>query len=90
MTNSQPWLKDVKCIPIPWRQIEPKKKLKIAIMWDDGVVRPTPPVRRALKATAEKLKEAGHEVVDWAPKGHRKALEILVMILNVDKLTNWG
>ncbi|KMU88790.1 fatty-acid amide hydrolase 1 [Coccidioides immitis H538.4] len=77
VTNSQPWLKDPKCIPIPWRNVEPKKKLKIGIMWDDGMVRPTPPVRRALKETAEKLQKAGHEVVDWAPTGHDKANDIL-------------
>lgn len=80
--NSQPWLKDVKCLPIPWRQIEPKKRLKIAVMWDDGIVRPTPPIRRALRETVEKLRKAGHEIVDWKPTGHEKAIEILVMIIS--------
>ncbi|KAK2740133.1 hypothetical protein FQN57_006248 [Myotisia sp. PD_48] len=77
VTNSQPWLNDPKCIPIPWRSVEIKPKLKIGILWDDGMVRPTPPVRRALKETAEKLKKAGHEVIDWEPTGHAEAENIL-------------
>ncbi|KAL1956424.1 hypothetical protein VTO42DRAFT_7310 [Malbranchea cinnamomea] len=77
VTNSQPWLQDPKCIPIPWRKVERKQKLKLAVMWDDGMVRPTPPVRRALRETVEKLRKAGHEVVDWEPKGHKEMNEIL-------------
>ena len=75
--KSQPWMLDPKCIPIPWRKIEKKEKLKLAVMWDDGMVRPTPPVRRALKETAEKLRKAGHEVVDWEPTGHEELNSIL-------------
>lgn len=77
VTNAKPWLTDPKCIPMPWNKAETKKKLKIGIMWDDGMVRPTPPVRRALKETADKLRKAGHEVVDWEPIGHLKATELL-------------
>jgi amidase len=47
-------------------------------MWNDGIVLPTPPVLRALEETVKKLKNAGHEIVDWAPEGHMKALQILV------------
>lgn len=52
--------------------------MKIGILWNDGMVRPTPPVRRALKETAEKLRLAGHEVIDWEPIGHAQAADILV------------
>lgn len=76
--GSEPWLVDPRCIPIPWRVIEPPKKLKIGVLWHDGIVTPTPPVRRALVATVEKLRNAGHEIVDWAPEGHDKALSLLV------------
>lgn len=58
--------------------MEPKQKLKIAVVWNDGVVLPTPPVVRALKETVEKLKSAGHELVDWDPALHMQALEFLV------------
>jgi amidase len=78
VTNSQPWIRDPKCIPIPWRKVEPKQKLRLGVMWDDGMVRPTPPVRRALQETVEKLRRAGHEIVDWAPTGHKEANDLLV------------
>lgn len=80
VVGSQPWITDPKCLPIPWRQIELKRSLKIGILWNDGMVRPTPPVRRALKETAEKLRLAGHEVVDWEPLGHAQAADILVRV----------
>lgn len=78
VVDAQPWLVDPKCLPIPWREIEPKTKLKIAVLWNDGVVLPTPPVARAMQETVEKLKAAGHEIVDWNPKLHPKAVEFLV------------
>jgi amidase len=76
--DAQPWLVDPKCVPIPWRPVEPKQKLKIAVLWNDGVVAPTPPVARAMKETVEKLKAAGHELVEWDPRLHGKAVEFLV------------
>lgn len=76
--DSEPWLIDPKCVPIPWRVIEPPKKLKIGVIRHDGIVMPTPPVQRALASTAEKLRKAGHEIVEWGPEGHSKALSLLV------------
>lgn len=75
--DSQQWLLDPKVLPIPWREAEQKKKLKIAVLWNDGICMPTPPVTRALKETVESLKKAGHEVVEWDPKLHAKALDQL-------------
>lgn len=69
---------DPKCVPIPWRTVEHKKKLKLAVLWSDGMVVPTPPVTRALKETVEKLKGAGHEIVEWDPVLHPQALKLLV------------
>jgi amidase len=75
--NAQPWLLDPKMLPIPWRQVERKKKLKIAVLWNDGICMPTPPVTRALQTTTESLRQAGHEIIEWDPKLHGKALELL-------------
>lgn len=80
VVDAQPWLVDPKCVPILWRTMEPLKKLKIAVLWNDGVVAPTPPVARALKETVEKLKSAGHELVEWDPVLHPKALNFLVSV----------
>ena len=46
-------------------------------MGDDGIVRPTPPVRRAVSAVVEKLRDAGHEIVPWSPEGHAEILGVL-------------
>ncbi|GAD97024.1 acetamidase [Paecilomyces variotii No. 5] len=77
VVDREPWIHDPKCLPIPWRSVEPKKTLKIGVLWNDGNVTPTPPVARALKETVEKLKSAGHEIVDWDPTGHQAAVKIL-------------
>ncbi|KAJ4358088.1 uncharacterized protein N0V89_002667 [Didymosphaeria variabile] len=78
VVDAQPWLIDPKCLPIPWRPAERKSKLKIAVLWNDGIVQPTPPVTRALKETVEKLQVAGHEIVGaWDPLQHLKAIELL-------------
>ncbi|KAF1993945.1 acetamidase [Amniculicola lignicola CBS 123094] len=78
VVDAQPWLQDPKCLPIPWRSVEKKKKkLKLAVLWDDGMVAPTPPVARALRETVEKLNKAGHEILDWNPTLHSQGLDIL-------------
>lgn len=82
--GSQQWNLDPKVLPIPWRQAEVKQKLKIAVLWNDGICLPTPPVTRALKETTDSLKRAGHEVVDWDPKLHPKALELLSRMFVAD------
>lgn len=43
----RPWDFDLSCIPMAWNEEEakrPLKKLIIGVLWDDGVIRPTPPV----------------------------------------------
>jgi amidase len=78
VVDSEPWKVDPKVLPIPWRSVEHKKRLKIAVLWNDGMVVPTPPVTRALKETVEKLKIAGHEIIEWDPVLHPQLLETLV------------
>ncbi|KAJ5503882.1 hypothetical protein N7463_006756 [Penicillium fimorum] len=80
----QPWIRDPKCVPIPWRSVEPKKTLKIGVLWDDGFISPTPPVARALKETVERLKEAGHEIVNWPSTEHMEMLMILGRLFLAD------
>lgn len=45
--HNQPWDSDPSCIPMPWNLKEAErttKRLVIGVLWDDGVVFPTPPV----------------------------------------------
>lgn len=84
VVGQQPWLTDPKCLPIPWRDVEVKKTLKIGILHHDGLVTPTPPVTRALNETVQKLKDAGHEVVTWAPTEHKDLLTTLAKFFVAD------
>ncbi|KAJ6013358.1 acetamidase [Penicillium herquei] len=63
--DQAPWKYDPQCVPLKWQEVEPKSHLKLAVMWNDGLVAPTPPVQRALEGTVKTLKEAGHEIIDW-------------------------
>jgi amidase len=84
VVNGQPWIRDPKCLPIPWRPVELPSKLKIAVLWHDGMVRPTPPVERALRDTVQKLQAAGHEIVDWDPIDQKQGLSLLARMFVAD------
>jgi len=84
MIDANPWLHDPKCLPIPWREVSPAAKLKLGVMFHDGVVLPTPPVARALREAVAKLKAAGHEVVNWEPIGHSKGHDLLLRMFYAD------
>ncbi|GAM85567.1 hypothetical protein ANO11243_035740 [Dothideomycetidae sp. 11243] len=84
VVGAEPWRVDPKCVPIPWRDITLPKKLKIGVLWHDDVSRPTPPVQRALKHTAERLRKSGHEIVDWPPDLHKELLDIMRAFFLVD------
>ncbi|ODV89636.1 hypothetical protein CANCADRAFT_32829 [Tortispora caseinolytica NRRL Y-17796] len=64
MTAGKPWINDVTLPIMPWKKPEVPSKMKIAVLWDDGIVAPTPPIQRGLKMVVEKLKSAGNEIVD--------------------------
>ncbi|OJD18947.1 hypothetical protein AJ78_01059 [Emergomyces pasteurianus Ep9510] len=88
VVDSQPWLHDPKCHPIPWRQEEldncvSGRPLRIGIMlWDDCVF-PQPPIRRAMGEIDAKLKAAGHEVIPWK-LNQKRALELLISAVTSD------
>lgn len=63
--DSKPWLKDPKCPPIEWRQVQLPERLTVGIMKNNGYITPHPPVQRGLQLIVDKLKAAGHEVIEW-------------------------
>lgn len=89
----KPWVQDPALIPLGWRDqsfnasLGGHKKLKIGILWSDDIVKPHPPVRRALQEVADKLKALKDvETVEWKPYKHDLAWEIIVS-LSFDQLT---
>ncbi|KAL1649530.1 hypothetical protein SLS58_001586 [Diplodia intermedia] len=69
--STHPWLTDPKVHELPWRAAKEaegaKTKLTFGVLRDDGVVRVTPPVARALDVAVDALRAAGHSVVEWTP-----------------------
>jgi len=77
VVNAGPWRKDPKCMEIPWRPVVLPERLKIAVLWHDGICQPTPPVARALRTVTTQLKSCGHEIVNWDARGHATALDLI-------------
>ena len=82
--DAEPWLSEPALIPLPWKDdgslisFNGTKKIKIGILWSDEIVKPHPPVSRALKEVVEKLKAVdGITLVDWKPYKHNEAWEII-------------
>ncbi|KAI1915163.1 hypothetical protein LOZ61_001839 [Ophidiomyces ophidiicola] len=77
-----PWNYDPKIIPMPWRKevIQPKgRKLRVGISPNnDSIVTCHPPPERALEMVKKALKDAGHDVFEWAPVGHREIMALLL------------
>ncbi|EJU01835.1 general amidase [Dacryopinax primogenitus] len=72
--DAKPWTRDPYCIRKPWdaesyalAEHGEGKKMCFAILWHDGIVRPLPPIRRALEKTKAALEAAGHTIIDWEP-----------------------
>ena len=83
LIDKSPWYKEPSLLPFPWKGDDffEGRKLKVAVMWDDGVVQPHPPVTRVLRQVVQKLKAVGNvEVVEWKPYKHDLAWEIIVSI----------
>jgi Asp-tRNA(Asn)/Glu-tRNA(Gln) amidotransferase A subunit family amidase len=82
LLGQKPWELDARVAPIPWRQEvydEIKgRKLTIGVLMDDGVVRPHPPITRVLGSVVDKLREAGHDIVEWNGDLHAEGIEIMV------------
>ncbi|KAF8560388.1 general amidase [Imleria badia] len=77
--KAKPWLKDPLAVHKKWDEDEYQlkdrdngRKLCFAIMWDDGVCVPHPPITRALKRVQAVLTEAGHNVITWYPIEHKR------------------
>jgi Asp-tRNA(Asn)/Glu-tRNA(Gln) amidotransferase A subunit family amidase len=84
--GTEPWKRDPSLVAIPWRQPTLGKKLKVAIMWDDGIVVPHPPITRGLKqvkAAMEKYPDQ-FEISDWKALDHNAGWEIIAGLYFMD------
>ncbi|KAI9021326.1 amidase signature domain-containing protein [Hyaloraphidium curvatum] len=66
---------DPNVTPMPFTPVKLPAKLKFAYFWDNGYIAACPPVAAAVLETVEKLRKAGHEVVEFKiGEGEMKAI----------------
>ncbi|KAK8081014.1 hypothetical protein PG997_008832 [Apiospora hydei] len=85
--DGKPWLRSPDLVAMDWRDTAGMfgEKLKVGVIWDDGVVKPHPPINRALHKVIGKLqKSQKFEVVDWIPKDHGRAWSIIAGLYFAD------
>lgn len=95
LIDQKPWLTEPSLVPFPWRDTTKatllrtdgtgKRKLKIGVMKDDGVVRPHPPILRAIDQVVASL--ASHpdiEVVEFPPYKSDEAWRIISSLYFAD------
>ncbi|KAE8419758.1 amidase signature domain-containing protein [Aspergillus pseudocaelatus] len=86
--DQEPWRKDASLTPVPWRSVRTLANLTIGILKDDGIVRPHPPVSRAIKIAEDKLRAAGVNVVEWEPFQHREIYDLVNAFFAADGFQN--
>ncbi|KAG9010311.1 hypothetical protein FRB94_010661 [Tulasnella sp. JGI-2019a] len=89
MLQYEAWLLEHAVLEMPWRKeiVEGQtlpKKLCYAMLWDDGVVKPHPPLLREMRRVKAALEAAGHEVIDWVPLEHQKGWDLIVKLYLLD------
>jgi amidase len=87
--DAAPWEHDPRCSPLFWQSAifedVQSRPLRIAVMRDDGVVRPHPPVARVLEEVVSKLERAGHEIVPWNPGSlHQECINVMDQYYTAD------
>lgn len=60
-----------------WRSDVSKRDFTVGVLWDDGIVRPHPPLLRALRSAVDKLRAAGIKAVEWVPYDHQRGYDML-------------
>ncbi|WWD20157.1 hypothetical protein CI109_104633 [Kwoniella shandongensis] len=84
VVDKEPWKYDPNMIPIPWRDVTIPEKLCFGLILDNGIVKPTPPVTRALLETKAALEAAGHKVVEWSPYKPEEAQSLVTRFFTGD------
>ncbi|UKZ71116.1 uncharacterized protein TrAtP1_012079 [Trichoderma atroviride] len=81
VTAAEPWHIEPAIIPLSWRAVDitpsREKPLRLGILWHDEVVKPHPPITRALRELVDKVNKIPHvEVVNFPPYKHDEAWAI--------------
>ncbi|KAK7897999.1 hypothetical protein LTR67_004631 [Exophiala xenobiotica] len=88
--SQQPWLHDPAVVDLPWREElctalpTDGSKLAFGLMPNDKLVNPQPAVRRAFETVKKLIIDMGHDVVDWDPPSHEKAIALAFEAFTAD------
>ncbi|KZT09017.1 general amidase [Laetiporus sulphureus 93-53] len=90
--DAQPWRRDPLAVRKEWSWKEEALgehggvggRLCVAVMWDNGVVKPHPPLFRAMRMVKDALEAAGHTVIDWEVHRHLEIYENTERIFAAD------
>ncbi|KAG1733426.1 amidase signature enzyme [Suillus lakei] len=82
----KPWNYDYSVLRIPWRDVKLPEDhpIRWGVLWDDGVVTPSPACARALKTVTAILEKNGHEVVTLKCPSPYEGLQIASQLLLAD------
>ncbi|KAL7934768.1 amidase signature domain-containing protein [Trichoderma chlorosporum] len=86
---AKPWNIEPAIVPLPWRtvRIDPtaERPLRLGVIWHDEIVKPHPPVQRALREFTDKVGGLPHvEVVDFPVYKHDEAWAIVSSLYFTD------
>jgi len=89
MLDAKPWLVEPPLLEMPWKRDVARgedlpEKLSIAILFDDGVVAPHPPIAEALRRYKNALTAAGHDIIEWHPLDHQYGWDLIVKLYLLD------
>ncbi|KAG1754892.1 amidase signature domain-containing protein [Suillus paluster] len=89
MLDAKPWLDEPPLLEMPWKRAMANgeglpEKLAIAILFDDGVVAPHPPIMQALDQYKDALVRAGHDVIEWHALDHQNGWDLIAKLYLLD------
>ncbi|CAD27909.1 fatty acid amide hydrolase Fah1 [Schizosaccharomyces pombe] len=83
---SEAWKIDSKLLPIPWKNQShlKSKKLIFGVLKTDGIVKPHPPIIRALNEVVAVLEKSGYEVIEISIPFQKDMLDTVVKVFSAD------
>ena len=85
LLDQKPWVLDPSLVTMPWKtnsllrtDASGKRKLRIGVLADDGIVKPHPPILRGINTLVDKFKSHPDiEIVEFPPYKHDEAWRII-------------
>ncbi|WWD09618.1 hypothetical protein V865_007746 [Kwoniella europaea PYCC6329] len=71
-------------IPLPWKEVDLPRRLKVGYWTQDHLIKTSPACARAVDECVKKLKDAGHEVVEFQPPDIAEALKIFAGLTSAE------